>query len=68
MKYGLTFVLLLSMVSFAHASGEVVMYDVNGEPFEGYFTSPSPNAKVCPGGNKGSKSPDIVFITILSWV
>ena len=44
MKYGLTFVLLLSMVSFAHASGEVVMYDVNGEPFEGYFTSPSPNA------------------------
>jgi dienelactone hydrolase len=44
MKYGVTIFLMLIMASFAHASGEVVTYDVDGEPFEGYFTSPSPSA------------------------
>ena len=44
MKYVVTLFLIVMMASFAHASGENVAYEVNGEPFEGYFVSPSPNA------------------------
>jgi dienelactone hydrolase len=44
MKYVATLFLVLAIASFAHASGETVTYEINGEPFEGYFTSPSPNA------------------------
>jgi dienelactone hydrolase len=44
MKYGVTMFVVLMMASFAYAAGEVVEYEVNGEPFEGYFTSPSPDA------------------------
>lgn len=44
MKYGVTMFLVLMMASFAYASGEVVEYEVDGEPFEGYFNSPSPDA------------------------
>jgi dienelactone hydrolase len=37
--------LLLMMVSTAAmAGGQVVDYDVNGEPFQGYFISPADNA------------------------
>jgi dienelactone hydrolase len=44
MKYGVTMFLVLMMAALAYASGEVVEYEVDGEPFEGYFTSPSPDA------------------------
>lgn len=44
MKYVVTLFLIVMMASFAHASGEIVAYEVDGEPFEGYFVSPSPNA------------------------
>jgi len=44
MKYVVTLFLLMIMSSVAHASGETVTYEVNGEPFEGYFVSPSPTA------------------------
>lgn len=44
MKYVVTLFLIVMMASFAHASGENVAYEVNGEPFEGYFVSPSPTA------------------------
>jgi dienelactone hydrolase len=44
MKYVVTLFLIVMMASFAHASGEIVTYEVKGEPFEGYFVSPSPNA------------------------
>jgi dienelactone hydrolase len=44
MKYVVTLFWIVMVASFAHASGETVTYEVNGEPFEGYFVSPSPNA------------------------
>jgi dienelactone hydrolase len=44
MKYVVTLFLIVMMSSFAYASGETVTYEVNGEPFEGYFVSPSANA------------------------
>jgi dienelactone hydrolase len=44
MKYTMTLFLVLLISSFAHASGESITYEVNGEPYEGYFTSPSPGA------------------------
>ena len=36
--------LILFMTSTASAGGMTVAYDVGGEPYEGYFVSPSPNA------------------------
>jgi dienelactone hydrolase len=44
MKYVLTLLLILFVSSTAGAAGESVTYKVNGEPYEGYFVSPSPNA------------------------
>lgn len=40
--FAVLFIVLVS--STAGAAGESVMYNVNGKPYEGYFTSPSPNA------------------------
>ncbi|MDY6837391.1 MAG: dienelactone hydrolase family protein [Thermodesulfobacteriota bacterium] len=40
--FGLAVVLV--MTSTALAAGKSVSYEVKGEPFEGYFVSPSPNA------------------------
>jgi dienelactone hydrolase len=43
MKY--VFALCFAMIfSSTAAAGEFVTYKVNGEPYEGYFVSPSPNA------------------------
>jgi len=44
MKYFLTLFLVLFVSATAGAAGESVMYKVNGEPYEGYFVSPSSNA------------------------
>jgi dienelactone hydrolase len=35
---------MLLVSSTANAAGTSVSYEVNGEPYEGYFISPSPNA------------------------
>ena len=44
MKSIFTLFLILLVSSTANAAGEFVSYKVNGEPFEGYFISSSPNA------------------------
>ena len=44
MKYIFTLFFILIFSSTAIAAGEFVSYEVNGEPYEGYFVSPSPNA------------------------
>jgi dienelactone hydrolase len=44
MKHFLTLFIILAFTSTAFASGEFIAYDVNGEPYEGYYVSPSPNA------------------------
>ena len=44
MKYVFTLFIVLIFSSTAIAAGESVSYEVNGEPYEGYFVSPSPNA------------------------
>jgi dienelactone hydrolase len=44
MKYVLTLFFILILSSTAVAAGELVTYKVNGEPYEGYFISPSPGA------------------------
>jgi dienelactone hydrolase len=44
MKYVYTFILILMVSTTAGAAGDLVSYEVNGAPFEGYFISPSPNA------------------------
>jgi len=44
MKYVLTLFLVLVFSSTAMAAGESVSYEVNGQPYEGYFVSPSPHA------------------------
>ena len=44
MKYVFTLFLMLLVSSTANAAGTFVSYEVNGEPYEGYFVSPSPNA------------------------
>ncbi|MBW2539976.1 MAG: dienelactone hydrolase family protein [Deltaproteobacteria bacterium] len=44
MKYVFTLFSILIFSSTAIAAGEFVSYEVNGEPYEGYFVSPSPNA------------------------
>jgi dienelactone hydrolase len=44
MKYVFTLFYITFFSSIAIAAGEFVSYDVNGEPYEGYFVSPSPNS------------------------
>ncbi len=44
MKYVITLFFMLLAISPAIAAGKSVSYEVNGEPYEGYFISPSPNA------------------------
>ena len=44
MKYVFTLFFITIFSSIAIAAGDFVSYDVNGEPYEGYFVSPSPNA------------------------
>ena len=44
MKYVFTLLFVLIFSSSAIAAGEFVSYEVNGEPYEAYFVSPSPNA------------------------
>lgn len=44
MKTLFTLVLLLFVSVLAHAAGNAVTYEVNGESFEGYFVSPSAKA------------------------
>ena len=44
MKYVFTLFFVLIFSSTAIAAGDAVSYEVNGEPYEGYFVSPSPNA------------------------
>jgi dienelactone hydrolase len=44
MKYVITLLLVVLISSFVHAAGETITYEVNGEPYEGYFVSPSATA------------------------
>lgn len=44
MKYVFTLFFVLIFSSPAMAAGGSVLYHVNGQPYEGYFISPSPNA------------------------
>ncbi len=44
MKYILTLLFILMATTTAGAAGKVVSYDINAEPFEGYFISPSAKA------------------------
>lgn len=44
MKYVITLLFILLAISPAIAGGKSVSYEVNGEAFEGYYISPSPNA------------------------
>jgi dienelactone hydrolase len=44
MKYVFTLFIILIVSTTANAAGMSVSYEVNGEPYEGYFISPSPNA------------------------
>jgi len=44
MKYVFTLFFVLIFSSTAVAAGDLVAYEVNGEPYEGYFVSPSANA------------------------
>ncbi len=44
MKYIYTLILTLFIVSSAGAAGTAVFNDIHGKPYEGYFTSPSPEA------------------------
>lgn len=43
MKHVIALFLIVIVVTTANAAGESVLYEVNGESFEGYFISPSPN-------------------------
>ncbi|MGD8776100.1 MAG: dienelactone hydrolase family protein [Syntrophobacterales bacterium] len=44
MKHLFTLFMILIVSTTANAAGTLVSYEVNGEPYEGYFISPSPNA------------------------
>ena len=44
MKYVFTFLFILIVSATASAAGKSVSYEVNREPFEGYYISPSRNA------------------------
>ena len=47
MKYIRVLLLILFMTSTASAGGMTVAYDVGGQPYEGYFVSPSSKAFSC---------------------
>ncbi len=44
MKYALTLWLMLIAASSANAAGKMITYEINGEPYEGYYVSPAANA------------------------
>ena len=44
MKYVFTLLFILFVSSTANGAGMAVSYEVKGQPYEGYFISPSPNA------------------------
>jgi dienelactone hydrolase len=44
MKYIYSLLLTIALASAAHAAGKNVTYKVDGQPYEGYFVSPSPKA------------------------
>jgi len=44
MKYICTLFSILILSTSAGAAGQAVTYEVNGNPYEGYYTRPSPNA------------------------
>ncbi|MBE9521670.1 MAG: dienelactone hydrolase family protein, partial [Proteobacteria bacterium] len=44
MKYVFTLFIMLLVAATANAAGTFISYEVNGEPYEGYFVSPSPDA------------------------
>ena len=44
MKPFMSLFLVLLLATTAGAAGKTVNYEVNGQPYEGYFTSPSPTA------------------------
>lgn len=44
MRSCLTLTFLLAFACCAYAAGEVVDYQVNGDPYEGYYVSPTPGA------------------------
>jgi dienelactone hydrolase len=44
MKYVFTILIMLFISATAYGAGTSVSYEVNGEPYEGYYISPSPNA------------------------
>lgn len=44
MKFIYTFILMIAVAATANASGTNVSYNVDGQPYEGYFVSPTPNA------------------------
>ncbi len=44
MKYTYTLLLILIFSTTAGAAGQTVTYEVNGKPYEGYYTRPSPDA------------------------
>jgi dienelactone hydrolase len=44
MKYVFTLFIMLFVSATAYGAGMSVSYEVNGEPYEGYYISPSPNA------------------------
>ncbi|MGD8878568.1 MAG: hypothetical protein PVH75_12475, partial [Syntrophobacterales bacterium] len=44
MKYVFTIFIMLIFATTANAAGTSVRYEVNGQPYEGYFISPSANA------------------------
>ena len=44
MKPIIALLLTLSLASTAFAAGESITYKVDGEPYEGYYVSPKPDA------------------------
>jgi dienelactone hydrolase len=44
MKYVFTVLMVLIVSSTANGAGKLVSYEANGQPYEGYFVSPSPDA------------------------
>ncbi len=44
MKYVYSFFIILMMASTASAGGANISYNVGGQPYEGHYVSPSPNA------------------------
>jgi hypothetical protein len=47
MKILYTLFLMIAVAATANAGGAPLSYTVNGQPYEGYFVSPSPNAPWC---------------------